>query len=112
MRRLTIRYGSRKRLARVVGIPLTSLSRGIREGAYSFGTCLRIAETTDEPFLYVLRCAGKAKEADVLEGLIEQGARARLHLDPELLEAWALLPERERQAVRVLVVGTLVPPSA
>jgi hypothetical protein len=101
--RLVRRFGSRKRLAKAVGISLTALSRGVKHRTYNLETCLKIATTTGESLDYVLRCAGKADTADLIDLLYGGAARARLEADKKFLEQWHCLSQEHKTALQTLL---------
>lgn len=83
----TLKFGSKSALAQAMGINSTRLSRLARHtDQHSLGTanCLRLAKHTDHPASDVLRAAGKADVADLIESLYgedrthERSAHGRL----------------------------------
>lgn len=64
------RYGGvQKRLADQVGISDSVFNRGIKSGSYDVNTLLRIAKETGRSPSEILRLAGKADYADLIETL-------------------------------------------
>jgi hypothetical protein len=74
---VTHRYGTAGRLAFLIGISESAFSRGVKTGTLGVESLLRLALETGEPVGDVLRRAGKAAVAALLDDLCGESA-ARL----------------------------------
>lgn len=95
-------YGTAGKLADAIGLTLSAFSRGVRnEGTLGVESCLRLAEETGESPGHVLRLAGKAEVADLLERLY--GRRQSLlrlgRQERELLDVWSSLPVASQKSL-------------
>jgi transcriptional regulator with XRE-family HTH domain len=102
-------FPSRKAFAEAIGVVPPRLSRVMAgEDAYSFNVenCLRLAKVANRPPGEVLRAAGKAEAAELLEFLFPKAGKPAVTADQkQLLDDWALLNEDERSAFRMLIHG-------
>jgi hypothetical protein len=99
-------YGTAGRLANAIGLTLSAFSRGVRnEGTLGVESCLRLAEETGESPGLVLRLAGKADVADLLERIY--GRRQSLlrlgRQDRELLDLWSNLTAASQKSLLALM---------
>jgi hypothetical protein len=101
--------GSQAALAKALGIDPTRISRLMRGGGdyahLNFENCLRLAAILDEWPADVLRAAGHAEQAVLLEQLCgppdhERSIRAS---EWQLLQAWRELPRAKQAAVLTLL---------
>jgi hypothetical protein len=97
------RFGSRKRLARAMGISLTALSRGVKNNRFNLWTCLKLAQATGESPDYILRCVGKARTADLLDSLFGTGARLRAEEMESIAARLDALPAETRDAFLLIL---------
>jgi transcriptional regulator with XRE-family HTH domain len=102
-------FPSKKALAKAIGISQPRLSHALSgEGPYTFNVenCLRLAKVTNRSPLEVLRAAGKAEIADLLEFLFPKAGKPTIRNEQRLLlDDWELLGEDEQQAFRMLIHG-------
>jgi hypothetical protein len=99
-------YGSAQRLAGAIGISLSAFSRGVRlKGSLGVESCLRLAAETGDHPSRVLRLAGKAEVAELIERLY--GSRLAVtrisRPERELLGRWGLLKPDDQRFVSDLI---------
>lgn len=102
LNRIADRFDSRDALAKALGMNGSRLSRALNSGDFPFNVanCLRLAKISGEPPSKVLRAAGKADVAELLESLykpsVNEGER-------ELLDLWDTLSKQEQHGVMSLL---------
>lgn len=108
MREWIARYGTADRLASAIGMTLSAFSRGVRnQHTLGIESLLRFAKETSEPPGKVLRLAGKAHVAELLEDLYGTPDPSN-RLDGqqrELLQLWATISETDRASVKSILKG-------
>lgn len=100
------RYGSTNALAEALAIDPSHLSRamGARGQPFNIEGCLRLAKVTNEDASMVLRAAGKADIADLIEANYGPPSPPADPLDFELLTAFhAAKNKATRESIVVLV---------
>lgn len=104
--RIARRFPSKKAFADAMDIDPSRLTRAINAGDFPFNVenCLRLARLSGESPSEILRAAGKGNVADLIE-LLYGKDRTRL-LTPaerELLDAWATMSPRARDALQLII---------
>jgi transcriptional regulator with XRE-family HTH domain len=101
---LVRRIGTTRAVAEKIGLSEGRVGRIQRgEGSMEIANLLMLAELADEPPSAVLRLAGKAKEAELIERLYGISAPPMTSSHRALLELWDRLPERGREHFRALM---------
>jgi hypothetical protein len=99
------RYGTIRALAEKVGLSFSAFARGIRlQGTLGTESCLRLAAETGEAPGRILRMAGKADVADLIESLY--GIAGPLQLggpEREVLALWHNLDREGQEACRTIM---------
>lgn len=103
------RFPSRLAFAKAIGINASRLSRALNTGDFPFNVvnCLRLAKLSGESPTDVLRAAGKADVAELIELLYGREAEFTV-AERELLETWRAATPRAQAAIRSLL-DDLVP---
>jgi hypothetical protein len=80
LNRAVPRFTSKKAMAKAIGLSPTRLSHALKGGEYPFNVenCLRLADVADIPPREVLRAAGKAEIADLLDRLYPRAGKPSL----------------------------------
>lgn len=92
------RFGNQQAVGEQVGVDRTRISRAMRgEHSLEVVNCLRLAKALDRNPGQVLRAAGKADVAELLEGFYAQPTISQA--ERELLKRWAGLTEASRRSL-------------
>jgi DNA-binding phage protein len=92
------RFGNQQAVGEQVGVDRTRISRAMRgEHSLEVVNCLRLAKAMDMNPAEVLRAAGKADVAALLEGFYEQPSISPS--ERELLKRWATLTDSSRRSL-------------
>lgn len=107
LKAIASRFASKKALADAVGVSQGRLSRALKgDDNYSFNVenCLRLADVSGEPASEILRAAGKADVADLLERLYGGARPATLPAEErELLTRWRFLSPDAKENLKGLI---------
>jgi hypothetical protein len=106
LNKIAIRFPSRQAFANAIGMNGSRLSRALNTGDFPFNVtnCLRLAKLSGESPAEILRAAGKADVADLIESLYGKDRTRLLSLgERELLDEWEGLTPPARDALRVLM---------
>lgn len=96
--------GSKQAAARAAGVTPQRFSRLLRgEFSLEVVNCLRLAKAANESPATVLRAAGKADVADLIEEAYGRVKPTLLPGQRELLEKWESLPPSSREHLRWLI---------
>jgi len=101
-------YPSLRAFAADLGIDATRLSRGT---PFDLRGCLNLARITGEPPSAVLRAAGKADMADLIESLYGRGTPSLTVEQQQFLEALAAIPDPAVRAALLEVARAAAPPA-
>ena len=93
------RFGSRRQLAKAIGIGVRKLRYGEQVGTFNVGVCLSIADATGAPVTDVLRLAGKEKEAAILARVYGDAAPSLSLQQLDLVRLWSTLEVPLQEAV-------------
>jgi hypothetical protein len=97
------RFGTMTALATAIGMRVSPFTRGVAEGTFNVVNLLKLAQVTDEHPSKVLRLAGKAATADLIERLYGTGAGALTTSQRDLLDRWTRLEPGDHAAVEALI---------
>lgn len=107
LREIAESFPSKAALAEAIGIQPSRLSHALKgTGSYTFNVenCLRLAKAANRPAGEVLRAAGKADVAELLEFLFPDAAAPPITAEQRrVIEDFESLTEQERSALRLLV---------
>jgi len=98
------RFGTATALASAIGMQLSPFTRGVAAGTLNLVNLLKLARVAEEAPAVVLKLAGKAAEAELLESLY--GGPGRDTLTPaqrEFIETWEHIPDEVREHFAVLL---------
>lgn len=105
------RFGTATALAKAMGLQLTPFQRGAAGGTFNVINLLKLAKVADEHPSKVLRMAGKAEAADLIEELYGDGGdlspSERAHL-----KEWQAVTESQRRALQSAIDEFLGKPVA
>lgn len=87
------RFRTKRALASAVGLTESPFGRGVIAGSLGVDSLLRLAMAAETHPSVVLRLAGKAELADLIERLYGPGRDALTESERQVLEAWARLPD-------------------
>ena len=90
------RYRTATALAESIGMELSPFTRGVKAGTLNLVNLLKLARAAEEHPSTVLRLAGKAAEADLIEELYGSGHDALPRSHRELIEMWERLTPEQR----------------
>lgn len=98
-------FSSQHAFAQALGISPSRLNRALNKGDYPLNAlnCLKLASITGEPAGDVLRAAGKADVAELIEQLYGGGRAALTTAERELIATWALIPPDVQRHFDVLL---------
>lgn len=98
------RFKTQTALAEAIGISQSRLGRVMR-GEYSLevANCLRLAKVAGERPSVVLRAAGKADVAELIEETYGPGRVTLSKTERDLLDKWAAIPADMREPFRTLI---------
>lgn len=94
------RFRTWRELALALGMTESGLMRGVNRGSLDLVNLLTLAELTETPPLDVLRIAGKADLATLIERRFGTGAAALSGDEHRLLEQWSSLDPEDRLVVQ------------
>lgn len=98
------RLGTARAVAKAIGLTEGRVGRVMRgEGSMEVGNLLRLADIAGEPPSKVLRLAGKAEEAELIERIYSVGVPPLSKSQRELLQTWERLPDQARQHFKLLM---------
>jgi len=100
------RFPSKKAFAEAMDIDASRLSRALKANDFPFNVtnCLRLARVSGESPSAVLRAAGKADVAEMIESLYGKDRTQLLTAaERELLDEWSKLTPRGRDSLRTLI---------
>ena len=97
------RFRTATSLARLVGMELSPFNRGVRAGTLNVTNLLKLAQVAEAHPSDVLRLAGKADEAALIEELYGNGREALTPSQRELVETWDAIPDDARAHWAVLL---------
>jgi len=101
VKELKTRYGTMRVIADKIAMSESGFTRGVKRGTLSVENLLDLARETDTHPSTVLRMAGKARVADLIEQLYGSGQDALTTSQREILGLWAAINDPKlRQAVR------------
>lgn len=96
------RYGTANKLAAALGLTATSLLRAAHDQfTLNVENCLRLAAVSGELPSRILRLAGKADIADLLESLY--GQQSLTPREKQLLSRWSRLSPRTQANITVVI---------
>lgn len=101
---IATRFGTATAVAAALDMQLSPFTRGVKAGTLNLVNLLKLAKLAEEHPSKVLRLAGKAAEADLLEALY--GGPSRDGLSPsqrEIIATWELIPKDVRGHFAVLL---------
>lgn len=104
VKRVIGQVGTARAVAAAIGLSEGRLGRVTRgEGSMEIANLLRLAELAGEQPTAVLRLAGKAEEAELIERIYGVGAPPLSKTQRELLQAWDRLTDHAREHFRALM---------
>jgi hypothetical protein len=115
LNRIVTTFPSRHAFAKAIGINASRLSRALNSGDFPFNVtnCLRLAQLSGESASEILRAAGKADVATLIESQYGQNRTALLSDDErDLLDRWRRLSPEARAGLAAVLTAATGPPAA
>jgi hypothetical protein len=106
LNRIAGRFASRQDFAKALKITPSRMSKVLNSGDLPLNVtnCLRVAKLSGESPSEILRAAGKADVAELIESLYGEDRTQLLSAaERELLDEWSRLTPRGRESLRALI---------
>lgn len=97
------RFGTATALAAKLEMQLSPFTRGVALGKLNLVNLLKLAQAADEHPSIVLRLAGKAREAELLEAVYGAAHEVITASEREVLTHWRQVTPRAREGLRLTI---------